>query len=385
VKVLRLSTGDVVMNLAGHSDAVNAVAYSPDGKRIISGSSDHTIRIWDAFSGADLHVLTGHTDKVRALAICGVEGATLVSGGHDRVLRVWDLRTNEEVRALVADQQDHEDVITCVALSPDGTHVASGSHDKSVLVWDITPAGLEQTLSLRGHVIFVYAVAWSPDGRTIASLAGRALVVWDAATGALRYEMSAHSGPTRGLLFSASSEEIVTGGAGCNLIKIWNVASGEMVGSLMGHTSSPNALAMSCMVWRFGAQDIDGDLAGRPLPRGGIERVICSGATDGSVHVVSNGAVICSGATDGSVHVHSAGTGAHLYAIGNVGEMPKGAAISPDGRTLAVCTFGSRILLHNLATRTDICRDHEPSRGPIFDVQFLDNQTVAVVCITAGM
>ncbi|KAJ1488016.1 WD40-repeat-containing domain protein, partial [Baffinella frigidus] len=198
VKVLRLSTGDLVNILAGHTDAVNAVVYTPDGKHIVSGSADNSIRVWDACTGAELCILAGHTDKIRALVI---HGTTLLSAGHDKVVRVWDLVTGEAARTL----EGHENAVSCLAFSPDGTRCVSGSFDHNSAVWYPTLKGHENVVSrpafspdgtrgvsgsfdrclrvwdvvtgqpslvLRGHCNFIFATAWSPDGRARPILVG---------------------------------------------------------------------------------------------------------------------------------------------------------------------------------------------------------------------
>src|SRR5262249_31926177 len=127
----------------GHSGPVTCVAFTPDGTRIITGSYDHTLRVWGAENGEELLTLKGHT----ALVLCAAmspDGKRIVSGGGDLLdtrkpgparpgeLIVWDADTGQEVHAL----KGHTECVTCVSYSPDGTHIVSGSHDRTLRVWD---------------------------------------------------------------------------------------------------------------------------------------------------------------------------------------------------------------------------------------------------------
>src|SRR5882762_1835589 len=116
----------------GHSDCVNAVAFSPDGTHIVSGSDDNTLRLWDTVSGAHLNSLEGHSDPVESVTF-SPDGTLVVSGSTDRTLRVWDTVTGAHLNTL----KGHSDYVRSVAFSPDGTRVVSGSNDTTLRLWDI--------------------------------------------------------------------------------------------------------------------------------------------------------------------------------------------------------------------------------------------------------
>jgi WD40 repeat protein len=111
----------------GHSDFVCSVAFSPDGARIVSGSSDKTLQFWDVVSGAHLSTFEGHSDWVKSVAFCP-DGTRVVSGSYDKTLRLWDVINGAHLSTL----EGHTGWITSVAFSPDGTRVVSGSHDKTL-------------------------------------------------------------------------------------------------------------------------------------------------------------------------------------------------------------------------------------------------------------
>jgi WD40 repeat protein len=162
----------------GHKEPVSAVAVSPDGTTIVSGSEDHTVRVWAAQSLSELAVLEGHSSLVWDVAF-SPDGRRFVSGGCDRTARVWDAATGHELLCF----RGHGESVTSVAFSPDGRWVASGGYDATARVWD--PNTGEEALCFRGHGRSnVTSVAFSPDGRWLASGGyDGAVRIWDAAGG----------------------------------------------------------------------------------------------------------------------------------------------------------------------------------------------------------
>jgi WD40 repeat protein len=156
-------TGRAIATLSGHTDWVLSVAFSPDGKRIVSGSADKTLRIWDAETGKAIRTLSGHTDAVWSFAF-SPDGKRIVSGSTDKTLRIWDAETGKAIRTL----QGHTDVVGSVAFSPDDKRIASGSDDKTLRLWDVE-TGKAIGKPLKGHTGEVISVAFSPDGKRIVS------------------------------------------------------------------------------------------------------------------------------------------------------------------------------------------------------------------------
>jgi len=146
VKIWDANTGKGLHTLKGHDGSVNSVAFSPDGQRVVSGSRDKTVKIWDASSGKELHTLKGHTDYVRSVAfspdgqriVSGCGGSDVpkelrtLSGSSDNTLKIWDASSGKELHTL----KGHDDEVMSVAFSPDGQRVVSGSHDKTLKIWD---------------------------------------------------------------------------------------------------------------------------------------------------------------------------------------------------------------------------------------------------------
>jgi WD40 repeat protein len=112
---------------------IRSVAFSPDGSKIVSGSFDKTIRVWDASTGIEmLPPLRGHDDRILSVAF-SPDGSKIVSGSSDKTIRVWDASTGVE---MLPPLRGHDYLIWSVAFSPDGSKIVSGSDDKTIRVWD---------------------------------------------------------------------------------------------------------------------------------------------------------------------------------------------------------------------------------------------------------
>jgi len=119
------------MQFIGHEGShVGSVAFSPDGKRIVTGSWDRTARVWDAATGMKLMIMRGHGDSVQSVAF-SPDGKRIVTGSWDRTARIWDLSTGSELLKLPAHH-----FVRSVAFSPDGKTVAGGTWGKTILLWD---------------------------------------------------------------------------------------------------------------------------------------------------------------------------------------------------------------------------------------------------------
>jgi len=138
IQVWDAATRAELMNIVGHEGKrITSVTFDSHGKRIASACwEDHTARIWDAVTGVELATMRGHRDSVRSIAF-SPDGKRLVTGGLDRTVRVWDSSTGDELLMLPVESR-----VNCVAFSPDGKAIAGGTRGRPIMLWESTaPAG----------------------------------------------------------------------------------------------------------------------------------------------------------------------------------------------------------------------------------------------------
>ncbi|CDF36609.1 WD40-repeat containing protein [Chondrus crispus] len=244
VRVWDVETGAQVGEaLVGHMGWVLSVAMSGDGRRVVSGSFDKSVRVWDVETGAQVgEALVGHMGSVWSVAMSG-DGRRVVSGSRDKSVRVWDVETGAQVgEALVG----HMGSVWSVAMSGDGRRVVSGSHDKSVRVWDVE-TGAQVGEALVGHTGWVWSVAMSKDGRRVVSGShDKSVRVWDVETGAQVGEaLVGHTGVVASVAMSRDGRRVVSGSKDKS-VRVWDVETGAQVGeALVGHADWVDSVAMS--------------------------------------------------------------------------------------------------------------------------------------------
>ncbi len=179
VKLWDVHTGRKRAVFRGHQDEVLAVAFSPDGKTLVSGSGDKTVKLWDLTAGQERATLRGHTSWVTAIAF-SPDGKTLASGSLDETVRLWDVSTGEG-RVLLREHGWTD----CLAFSPDGKTLAAGHHLRAGQLWDV--AARKCLATLDGHDENIDCLAFSPDGKTLASLGNdERILLWDVPSGRIR-------------------------------------------------------------------------------------------------------------------------------------------------------------------------------------------------------
>ncbi|EDR00229.1 uncharacterized protein LACBIDRAFT_314561 [Laccaria bicolor S238N-H82] len=221
-------TGHSIMDpLEGHDEKTTSVAYSPNGKHIVSGSYDKTLRVWDALTGQSvMDPLKGHSDWVNSVAY-SPSGRHIISGSADHTVRIWDAGTGWCVMDPLI---GHDEGVKCVAYSPNGMSIVSGSLDSTIQVWD---AGTGQCVMdpLIGHDEAVECVAYSPDGmRIISGSLDCTVRVWDALSGQSIMVLLRGSDYIESVAFSPNGEDIVCG-TECHTIRCWNALTSQCIKS----------------------------------------------------------------------------------------------------------------------------------------------------------
>ncbi len=215
-----------------------ALAVSDDGRRVLTGSANGTIALWDVFSGTLIRTLEGHDAAVTALVIDG-DGDWVVSGGEDGVVAVWDLTERRLSRSL----SPHGGAISAIRFSPDGVRVASASGDSTVLVWDFETGDVAS--SFAAHKGGTLDVDFSPDGRYLMTGGLDGLVkLWDLRTGREVRVYEGHNGAVHTVAFSPDGRLAASGGADYT-VRLWDVVGGRQLREYRLHSDTVSRVAFS--------------------------------------------------------------------------------------------------------------------------------------------
>src|SRR5262249_39161832 len=250
VKVWDTLTGQEVLTLTGHGDAVFAVAFHPDERSLASGSRDGVVKVWDTRTGRETRTLRGHSEQVRGVAF-SPDGTRLASADRDGTGRVWDGAADGPRLRLPGSRADHP--VHRVAFSPDGRRLAS-SVDGTV--WDLTSG--RPIFTVRGHGTTPRCVAFSPDGTRLASAGWNQTVrVWDSSSGEELLTLTGHRSNIVCLAFSPDGTRLASAGDD-RTVRIWDVGAGQEALTLTVAPHSPFSVAFSADGTRLAAATDDG-------------------------------------------------------------------------------------------------------------------------------
>ena len=377
-----------IASLTGHTDRVHAVAFSPDGHTLLSGSYDGTARLWDMATHRQIGApLNGH-GKVDSVAF-SPHGNVVATGGEDTMVRLWDAATHRQIGAPL-NGQDGE--INAVAFSPDGKVLASGGADDGVVrLWD---AATHRQIGapLNGHDGEINSVAFSPDGRTLASGGTDDGVVrlWNVAShrqiGVLPL---GHGGTVLSVAFSPDSRTLASGSYD-GTIRLWDVASQQTTGAwpinspVFNLAFSPDGRLLASgnlddkvQLWDvMTRQPIGNSLIGYALAFSPDSKTLATGSyghlvrlwnvlsrtgtaaltsNDGVIYAVAfsrHGKILATGSIDGMVRLWDVATRRQAGAAldGHAGTVYS-VAFSRDGRMLAAGNTDGTVRLWDVATR----------------------------------
>jgi len=398
------------LSIPGHHGIVTCVAFTPDGKRLVSGGSPEAyedtypgeVRIWDGRDGKELACLLGHRRRVTALAV-SADGKTVASGSTDRLVKLWDLASGRELHTFPAlggtitglafsstgylaagsgdgvklwrletreeSPLDGEDTgpISCLAFSPDGQTLALGTSaldartaKKTSLIRSWKVGTGKELLAWPVPEGRVFSLAFAGDGQTLASSSGDpvhpektgVIRLWDVAGGKESRTLRGHAGAAFCLAFQRKGNVLASGGRD-HTIKLWDLERGEVKITLGGHKGEVLGLDFAPDGQTLASASNDGTVKLWDLM---IEPDVLRGHGGGvtGVALAANGQVVVSAGKDQAVIVWDARTGERKTTLTGHSDAIHALALAPDGRTAASGSADRSVRLWDLSSGREI-------------------------------
>jgi WD40 repeat protein len=358
VRLFDFSSGALLQELTSHFGNVSSVAFSPDGSRLASGAFDNKVKLWQVSSGALLRTFTGHTFFVSSVAF-SPNGSTLASGGWDRTIRLWNPDTGAAIKTITGPV---DAVVYAIAYAPDGLTIASAGSEAAgnaiVRIWDIASSTVLRTMS--GHAAATNTLRFTSDGAKLASGGADGLsIFWTTSTGSASQTLGTHRGPVNAVTFSpdgtitAAGDMLNPSDTGGD-VELLSTRDGSLIRRLSGHMDRINSVNFS----HDGARVVT---AAGSLPpdthdstvrvwnvNTGAQLLVLSGHVGGSTAAAfsNNDQLIATTGHDKAIRIWNADSGALMTTIANAHSQPINAlAFSPDGTYLASSAEDAKLKL----------------------------------------
>jgi WD40 repeat protein len=335
------TTGELRHTLRGHENTVKCVALSGDGQLVASGSYDCTVKVWNVATGDVEHTFQGHKNKVQSVAF-SINDRSVVSGSDDSTVKIWDLATGTLRLSLEA----HNDAVESVACANNGRLIASGSRDKKINLWDASTGELQR--NLEGHSGIVRGVVFSPDSALLASRSkDKSIRIWNVKSGALQLRIKGNSGPS--LAFSSDGKFIAS--EKNNTVVIRDVVSGEIYQTLQGHSREVTCVAYSASGGLLASASFDNTVkiwdtksrSSEQSPEGHSSEVL-------SLAISPDSRLLTSGSGDNSVKVWDAASGKLKHSLEDHTARIKAVSFSPNSSLIASASEDDSIKLWDAET-----------------------------------
>jgi len=310
----------------GHKDTVNCIAYSPDGRRIVTCAADRTIRVWHAYTGAELACIHGHTGEVTCVCF-SPDGQRILSAAEDGTARVWDAESGSELLRLTGGEY----FVSCALFAESGDAIVTAHYDpyfRSIRIWNANTGEQRTCLCHEADLYAAGYLAVSPDGDLVASCHCRSgeVKLWDCRHAVEVRCFQGHAAAVTSVSFSRDGRFIVSG-AMDGSIKMWNQSNGEQVKGL--HCQGLIVRVVGCS------------------PDG---RLVAAGLQDGTVCIWNT-----ADCTEFEIH------GYDHYPDGSTESRHGTVVFSPDGRRVALTGRDYSVVEWQVERPSPLPRRREPS------------------------
>lgn len=384
IRLWKVSTGEPLRVLSGHTSQVWTVAFSPHKNILASGSYDQTIKLWDINTGQCLKTLTGHSSMVWSIAF-SPDGQILASGSDDQTVKLWDINTGQCLKTLTG----HHSIVWSVAFSPIppspplergvGGILASGSEDQTVKLWDLHTKQVIRTL--QGYAMQVWSVAFSPDGKILASANTGSVLLWDTNTGQCWKTLHKHTNWSTSVDFSADGQFLASSGSE-QIVRIWDVSTGECLKILQGHQGWILSSIFSPVENILVSCSFDSTIQIWDVRESKCRKTL-KGHTNWvwSIALSSDGQTLASGGFDKVIKIWNVGDGECLQTLQGHTNWVWSVAFSFDGQTLASGSTDQTIKLWDIATG-ECVKTLKGHTNQIFQVKFSPDNRILASCST---
>ena len=361
-------TGHELLTFAGHEGPVLSVAFSRDGKQVLTGSEDGTAKLWD-LSGKPLRTFHGHASWVFAVAF-SPDGQSIMTGSRDRTAKIWSLAGR-----LLQTLAGHDNPVLSVAFSPNGQQALTGISNNTAKLWDIKSGKVIQRFS--GHTGPVAAVAFSPDGQKILTGSNdKTAKLWETSSGKALQDFVGHTEPVWQAIFSSPDGQQVLTSSGDYTAKRWDLNTGQMLQNYAGHAAPVRAAAFSPNGQQVLTGCKDGtaklwDLQGRQL-----RAFLSHAATVESVAYSPDSQYIMAGSSDGTARVWDI-QGRELRTLAGHTALVESVAFSPDGGLMLTGSRDGTAKIWD--SETGKLRHTLPGRSAVRSVAFSPDGQAALV------